>query len=67
MINKDEPLFASEGKSKDTLDKFRQHMIDQGASPKQIQEICCRKLIAMVYMTANKHRLPTIERRTAKG
>lgn len=34
-------LFATEGKSKDTLETFKQHMLGKGASPEQIQEICC--------------------------
>ncbi len=34
-------LFATEGKSKDTLAKFKQHLISKGAQALQIQEICC--------------------------
>lgn len=34
-------LFATEGKSKDTLEKFKQHLMNKGATATQIQEICC--------------------------
>ncbi|QQZ61274.1 transposase [Paenibacillus sonchi] len=34
-------LFATEGKSKDTLEKFKQHLMSKGATATQIQEICC--------------------------
>ena len=34
-------LFATEGKSKDTLEKFKEHLIAQGAGTDQIQEVCC--------------------------
>lgn len=34
-------LFATEGKSKDTLEKFKQYLMSKGATATQIQEICC--------------------------
>ncbi len=34
-------LFATEGKSKDTLEKFKQHLMNKAATTTQIQEICC--------------------------
>jgi len=33
-------LFATEGKGKDTLEKFKQHLIAKGATAEQIQEVC---------------------------
>lgn len=34
-------LFATEGKGMDTLDRFKAHFIAKGATPKQIEEVCC--------------------------
>jgi transposase len=34
-------LFATEGKGKDTLACFKEHVLQKGIEPAQIQEICC--------------------------
>lgn len=34
-------LFAIEGKGKDSLERFKEHLASKNVEPKQIQEICC--------------------------
>lgn len=34
-------LFATEGKGKDTLERFRTHLTAKGAAVEQVEEICC--------------------------
>ncbi|MDQ8739516.1 ISL3 family transposase, partial [Paenibacillus sp. LHD-38] len=41
-------LFATEGKGKDTLARFKQHLHDKGVETAQIQEICCDMSIAFI-------------------
>lgn len=41
-------LFATEGKGKDTLARFKQHLLGKGISSVQIQEICCDMSVAFI-------------------
>lgn len=41
-------LFATEGKGKDTLTSFKQHLLSKGVETAQIQEICCDMSVAFI-------------------
>jgi transposase len=41
-------LFATEGKGKDTLAHFKQHLLEKSVEPAQIQEICCDMSVAFI-------------------
>lgn len=41
-------LFATEGKGKDTLVRFKQYLLDKGVEPAQIQEFCCDMSAAFI-------------------
>ncbi|OXM13454.1 ISL3 family transposase [Paenibacillus herberti] len=52
-------LFATEGKGKDTLARFNQHLHDKGAETAQIQEICCDMSVA--FIRGIEEQFPTAE------
>jgi transposase len=41
-------LFATEGKSKDTLERFRSHLTQKGIPAGQIEEVCCDMSAAFI-------------------
>lgn len=41
-------LFATEGKGKDTLAKFKQHLLSKAIDTAKIQEICCDMSVAFI-------------------
>ncbi|WP_187273946.1 transposase [Paenibacillus sp. N3.4] len=41
-------LFATEGKGKDTLTRFKQHIHDKGVETAQIKEFCCDMSAAFI-------------------
>lgn len=41
-------LFATEGKGKDTLARFKQHLVQKDVNTAQIQEVCCDMSVAFI-------------------
>ena len=52
-------LFATEGKGKDTLARFQQHLLQKGIEATQIQEICCDMSVA--FIRGIEEQFPTAE------
>jgi transposase len=52
-------LFATEGKGKDTLARFKQHLQGKGVEMAQIQEICCDMSVA--FIRGIEEQFPTAE------
>ncbi|MCY9664437.1 transposase [Paenibacillus alginolyticus] len=46
--HEDGTVFATEGKGKDTLTRFKQHLVDKGVETAQIKEFCCDMSAAFI-------------------